>query len=158
MWVDGVNHLKGRPSGMRRAALAFLHHRRTRWIGAADVTSGWRARCASVRAFQRGGTGEGPPGWGAVRWVGAGGRPERAYQPGQIPRGAHNRKGEPMGGCGRHWSSHSARAGTGCRIGEEPERGSCRSEPSPVMGEGSEGVARARGGARMVPPKVERAA
>jgi hypothetical protein len=136
----------------------FLRLRRTRWIGAADVTSGWRARCASVRGFQRGGTGEGPPRWGAARWVGAGGRPTRAYQRGQVPRRPHTRRGEPMGGCGRHWSSHSARAGTGYRVGEERERGSCRTEPSPVMGEGSEGVARARGEARMVLPKAKGAA
>ena len=38
------------------------------------------------------------------------------------------------------------------------EHGECRSEPAPVMGEGSEGVARARGGAPMVPPEAEAAA
>ena len=63
-----------------------------------------------------------------------------------------------MGGCGRHGSCYSARAGRGCRVGEERERGSCRSEPSPVMGEGRRRDARARGGARMVPPKAEQAA
>jgi hypothetical protein len=62
------------------------------------------------------------------------------------------------GVAGRQRSLRSARTRTGSRLEAEHQHGECRNEPSPEMGEGSEGVARARGGARMVSPTAERAA